>query len=287
MRSTRVIALGSVMTAALTLGGCASMISNAGAGLAGSISSAMLNQNDPEIVRDGTPAFMMMLDGMVESAPDDPALLSAAAELYAAYGAVFVDEPERAKKLTARGRDYGRRALCATEASTCGIWDEPYEAYVETLNGLGRAEVPVMYSFALSWMAYIQAHSDDWGALARLPEVRHTLARIQELDPDFRVAKVEQYLAVLNTIRPPALGGDFEAGQAHFEKALALAGEQDLSIKVDYAKYYARTLYDRELHDRLLNEVLEADAEQAGFVLTNTLSQAEARALLESADDYF
>lgn len=276
-----------VVALGFALGGCASVISNAGAGLAGNISSAMVNQNDPEIVRDGAPAFMMMLDGLVEQAPDDPALLSAAAELYASYGAVFVDEPDRARKLTTRARDYGRRALCATELSACGIWDKPFEAYVESLDAFGSADVPVMYSFALSWMAYIQAHSDDWGALARLPEVRQTLVQIQELDPGYREAKLEQYLAVLNTIRPPALGGNFEAGQAHFEKALSLAGEKDLSIKVDYARYYARTLYDRELHDRLLNEVMEADPDQAGFVLSNTLSQEEALALLETADEYF
>ena len=61
----------------------------------------------------------------------------------------------------------------------------------------------------------------------------------------------------------------------------------DLGIKVDYANYYARTLYDRELHDRLLNEVLAADPVQPGRTLFNTLAQRDARSLLDSADDYF
>ena len=30
-------------------------------------------------------------------------------------------------------------------------------------------------------------------------------------------------------------------------------------MKVEYARGYARTLYERELHDRLLTEVMEAD----------------------------
>ncbi len=62
---------------------------------------------------------------------------------------------------------------------------------------------------------------------------------------------------------------------------------RDLSIKVDCARYYARTLYDRELHDRLLNEVLTADPVHEGFTLFNTLAQEEAQELLDSADDYF
>ncbi len=92
---------------------------------------------------------------------------------------------------------------------------------------------------------------------------------------------------MLDTIRPPALGGNFETGLAHFKRALLLSEEKDLSIKVDYAKYYARTLYDRELHDRLLNEVLSADPVQRGLTLFNTLAQEDAKTLLNSADDYF
>lgn len=271
----------------LTLGACASLVSSAGAGLASNISTAMLNHNDPDIVRDGAPSFLLMLDGMVEQSPRDPALLSAAAELYAAYGVVFVDQPERAKKLTARAFDYGQRALCASAQEACGIQQLPYESFVSRLAVLGREDAAATYTFALSWLAYIRAHADEWGALARLPEVRATLQRLQAVDPEFRVAKVEHYLAVLNTIRPPALGGDFDAGREHFERAMALAGDRDLGIRVDYARYYARTLYDRELHDRLLNEVLAADPNHRGFVLMNTLAQSEARALLDSADDYF
>jgi hypothetical protein len=45
--------------------------------------------------------------------------------------------------------------------------------------------------------------------------------------------------------------------------------------------------YDRELHDRLLHEVLEADPQVPGLTLTNTLAQRQARVLLESADGYF
>lgn len=283
MRASRLL----IAALAMAFGGCASMISSAGAGLADSVSSAMLNQDDPEIVRDGAPAFLMMLDGFVEESPEDPALLRAASELYAAYGVVFVDQPERARKLTSRGREYGRRALCASEKASCGVWDLPYEEFVAGLAPVGVDDVASLYTFAFSWLAYIQAHSDDWGALARLPEVRESLSRVQRLDPGYRTAKVEHYLGVLQTIRPPALGGDFDAGKAHFEKAISLTDGRDLSIKVDYARYYARTLYERELHDRLLNEVLEADPDQENLVLGNTLAQVEARALLESADDYF
>ncbi len=267
--------------------GCASVMATAGGGLAGNLNKAILNQDDPALVRDGAPAYLLMLDSFVEGAPENVTVLSAAAELYSAYGVVFVNDPIRARKLTARGRSYGRRALCAAEKKACDIWELNYDDFIAQLQKLREKDAAALYTFGLSWIAYIQAHSDDWSALAKLPLAQATLKRVQEIAPDYEQANIEHFLAVLDTIRPPALGGDFEAGLAHYERAMSLSGGYDLSIMVDFARYYARTLYDRELHDQLLNEVLEADPVWPGYTLFNTLAQSEAEDLLESADDYF
>ena len=57
--------------------------------------------------------------------------------------------------------------------------------------------------------------------------------------------------------------------------------------KVMYAERYARLVFDRELHDRLLQEVLAAPVQVPGLTLGNTLAVARAKQLLASADDYF
>ena len=66
-----------------------------------------------------------------------------------------------------------------------------------------------------------------------------------------------------------------------------LSEGRNLMIKVLYARSYARLVFDRPLHDRLLGEVLAADPEMPGLVLTNTLARQEASELLAGADDYF
>ncbi len=91
----------------LLLGACASLMQSATSSMASNLSSAMLNQDDPETVRDGAPAYLLMLDSFIEGSPNDAAMLAAAAELYAAYGVVFVDDPERADRLTSRALAYG------------------------------------------------------------------------------------------------------------------------------------------------------------------------------------
>ena len=285
--TARALLLLPALASGLLVAGCVSMVASAGSGLAVNLNRAIMNQDDPQIVRDGAPAYLLMLDSFVEGAPENEAVLSAAAELYAAYGVIFVDDPIRARKLTTRGRDYGRRALCASQPRLCGIWDLPYDGFVRSLELADTQQVQALYTFGLSWMAWIQAHSDEFSALARLPQVQAVLRRVHVLAPRYEEANIEHYLAVLNTLRPPALGGDFDAGLRHFEKALSLSKGRDLSVQVDFARYYARTLYDRELHDRLLQEVLQADPEEPGLTLFNTLAQDEASELLASADDYF
>jgi len=269
------------------LAGCSTVMQSATSGLASNLNSAILNQDDPETVRDGAPAFLLMLDSFAEGAPDDAATLAAAAELYAAYGVVFVDDAARASRLTTRARSYGRQSLCASNRAACDIEDLSFPDFEAVLKEMTKKDAPSLFTFGLTGLAYIKVHSSDWGAMAKLPRVEATLQRVQDLDDQYQAVAVEHYLAVLNTIRPPALGGNFEAGKAHYEKALSLSAGKDLTINVDYARYYARTLYDRELHDRLLNEVLAANANENGYTLFNTLAQREARELLDSANDYF
>ena len=276
-----------VLCCVAALGGCASLMSQATSGLSSNVTAAILNQDDPETVRDGAPAFLLMLDSFVEGAPDDVGTLGTAAELYAAYGVLFVADPERAGKLTTRSLAYAERGLCASNRKACGMDGLPYSDYRDRLAKLGARDIESLYTYSLAWFAYIKVHAADMRALAKLPRAEAALKRVQTLDPDFNRTEVEHYLGVLSTIRPPALGGDFDGGRRHFENALQASGGRNLAVKVDFARYYARTLYERELHDRLLEEVLDADPVQQDLTLFNVLAQREARELLDSADEYF
>jgi hypothetical protein len=273
--------------ALVALSGCTTVIKSATNGMAANLNSAMLNQDDPELVRDGAPAYLLMLDSLVEGAPEDVAMLGAAAQLYAAYGVVFVDDAERARTLTRRARNYGERALCSQSETMCGAWNARFPDFEARLQELGSNDAPALYALAISWLAWIRSHSDDWSALADLPKVEAAFKRVQALRLQYQRSSVEHMLAVLNTIRPPALGGDFETGWAHYQRAIKLSGGRDLGVKVDLARYYARTLFDRDLHDETLRGVLEADPVAPGLTLFNTIAQRQARDLLATADDYF
>ena len=272
---------------ALMNSGCASMISSAASNFADNLSAAVINQNDPETVRDGAPAYILLLDSFLQGNPDDPMLLAAAANLYASYGAVFAEEPERAARLTERARNYSVKALCISFAPSCEWEGSTYEEYEASLADLGPKHADIVYAYSVSSLAYIRAHAEDWNALARLPHMNALLLRYLEIDDGEAEGTVYTYLGILATLRPPALGGEPEKGREYFETAIDLSSGNDLSAKVEYARGYARPLYERELHDRLLQEVLAADPESPGYTLTNVLAQRDATELLSSADDYF
>lgn len=272
---------------ATLVAGCGGIVSSIAGGFAEDLGSAVFNQPDPEIVADGAPAYLMLLDSLIEGNPESAVALGAASDLYAAYGAVFARDPDRAKILTNRALEYAERAVCIEIDEGC-LWPEAtFDEFEAALVEIDDDNAALAQTYAVASLAYIRAHSDDWAALARLPHVESLLLAVVEETPEAERGQLYNYLGILNTLRPPALGGQPEVGRDYFERAIELTGGKDLAIKVEYARGYARLLYEQELHDRLLNEVLSSDVKADGLTLTNTLAVSDAQALLASGADYF
>ena len=88
-----------------------------------SLSTAILDQDDVATVRDGAPAYLIMIDSFVAGDPENEDLLLAAAQLYGAYAGAFVEDPARRRRLSNRALGYARRGLCARSAPLCESLD--------------------------------------------------------------------------------------------------------------------------------------------------------------------
>jgi len=267
------------------------LLALSGCGLSGlqdGLSQAVMNQTDPQTIREALPTFLVLSDALVEADPDNEDRLAAAADLYSAFAVLYEQTPERGRLLSERARSYGERAFCSAADCPDGLTNLDYPAFMALLNELDdRDDVPVLFSYATGWLAWANAHRDDWSVLADLPKIEAVLTRVVTLQEEYRQGAAHVYLGILKTLRPPSLGGKPDEAKAHFERAIALSAGRNLGAKVDYAASYARLLYDRELHDRLLHEVLETPVEAPGLTLLNTLAQERAKRLLEGAEDYF
>jgi hypothetical protein len=257
-----------------------------GGAAADTLAAAVLNQDDPALVESGVPAYLLLIDGLISQSPNNASLLSAGAQLFALYGSRFAP-PDRAVTLTAKARRYGERAICLAHTPACQWEGAEYTRFVAELAEVGNRDLGPLYAYAVSWLSYLDATSEDWTAVAELPWVEAVLARALALDESYDRGALHGYLGILNSLRPPALGGKPDVAREHFERAIDLSGGRDLSIKVEYARRYARLVFDQELHDRLLTEVLDAPADAPLFTLFNVLAKQEAQTLLASSKEYF
>lgn len=276
-----------MLLAACAMCACGSVVRRATNQFADNLTGAILDSDDPGTVRDGVPAYLLLIDGIIESDPQNAEALLAGSKLYGAYAGGFVDDATRAKRLANRAYDYGRRALCVNEKDLCAALDAPFETFAAALAKTGSGAVPALYGFASAWAGRIQLNTSDWNAIADLPKLQALLLRIVALDPTYDNGGAYLYLGVINSIRPASLGGKPEQGKAYFDKALEYSGGKNQMVRVLYAQFYARLVFDQELHDRLLNEVLTADPVAPRLTLVNTLAKGRAKALLESGKDYF
>ena len=292
-KSTRLVILLTVVKLLLILpgicaiSGCSFIISKATGDLVSNLSAAILNNDDLATVESGGPAYLLMVDGLVQGEPDNVSLLCSAAKLYTAYTTVFIKDKIRAKKLTDKALSYAFRAVCARRPEACSMRSNRYRAFVEIIAGMNVKYVPVLYALGEAWAGWIQAHKDSLIAIAELSRVEAIMKRVVELDELYEDGGAHFYLGVFSTLLPPALGGRAEEGRKHFEQAIEISGGRNLMVKVTFARQYARLMFDRRLHDRLLHEVLKANPNFPGYTLINTLARQEAQELLDSADNYF
>lgn len=255
--------------------------------IARSLSSGIANQSDIELVKTGIPSYVLLLDGMITENPDSPELYLAGAKLYGTYANFVYDDPERVEVLSRKAFNYSKKSLCLTASNWCDADKQPIDKYLTLLADVTADNLEVLYTFGVTWASYIDSHKSDWDAIADLPKVKATMQRILELDDAFEEGGAHLYIGMLETVVPPTLGGKPGIAKSHFERVMEITKGRNLMAKVLYAERYARPMFNRELHDRLLYEVVEDDPQEPGLTLLNIVAQKKAKQLLESADEFF
>lgn len=260
----------------------------AAAHTAGDVARATATYADPTVARAGTPAYLMLLDGLIQAAPRRKELLVAGCRAYTSYASMLREpDPERLSFLYARARDYGFRAL-STKRDFRRAFSGELEEFALFLEDFDREDVPALFWTATAWAGWIQANPDEVEALAELPMLEATMRRLLHLDESFYYGGPHLLLASYLAARPAVLGGNLQEARKHFERAFALGADQTLMAKVLFAKYYALRTRDRALFETTLRQVLAAPADTVPeLTLSNVLAKEQARELLEKVDVYF
>jgi tetratricopeptide (TPR) repeat protein len=279
-----------LMTVSAT--GCGRIIIYSARPLVDDINRSFMQQQDIDLAEQGTPTFLLFLDGLIVHSPKDKTLLLSGAKAYSSYTAAFVGDkyPERNKILAEKAREYAFRAFSLHNRKFAKAKDKPHSEFVTYLPSFGEKDLPYLFYVATCWAGWIQANSESWDAIADLPKVQSLFERTIELDESFYYGASHTFMGVLLTIRPPSLGGRPEEARKHFERALELGQGRFLPTYVMYAKHYAKLVYKEKLFNDLLDSVLDSPVDEISeLILINRLARRQARDLIDDArkEEYF
>ncbi len=271
----------------LSVSACGQLISNAKKEFAQDLSATILEFDDPEIIKKGVPAYLILISSMIKGDPENPDLLESGARLYAAYASGFSDSATSKTALANRAFEYASHAICIRDENFCDVKRLSYFEFKKRLAAVEKVQAEALLIFVSSWAGVIEANSSDWNAVAELPKVKAGIECVLEIDETVNNGNAHLYMAVMESLLPRALGGKPELAKKHFDRAIEISNGENLMAKVLYAEKYARMLFDRELHDELLQQVIDAESGPRDQMLINTLAKQRAVELLLGGDEYF
>lgn len=267
------------------LNGCTSLLITR---MVGPTVENLQQQKDVDLVCEGAPSFLLMIDSMLASKPDDVKLLITATQAYGAYTAALdvCGRQERAKALTEKAREYGLGLL--VQAEVCKGRKVPLDVMRQNLQNYGKGDVPSLFWGAYGWAIWLQYQSGAPAALSDFLRVEQIMLRVIELDEGFYHGSAHLFLGMYYGARSVMLGGKPELSKYHFGRALALSDRHFLAVQVAYAQSYARTNFDLDLYRDLLQEVLDFDLEsRPDLYLANQVAKRQARQLIQEMELYF
>ena len=242
-------------------------------------------QSDIDLVCEGAPAYLLMIDSLIESDPANRELLLLGAKSYSGMVAALEScsaDPQRLQTLSLKAKSYGQRLL----STYIPLEKSRSEQFDDNLARLRKSDAEDLFWGTFGWLTWVQHQSGSPASMADLPAIERLMARILELDESVENGSVHLFFGALYGAKPQMIGGDTKRSRTHFERALELSDRMFLIVQTTYAETYGRMAFDRELHDSLLREVLEFELERAPEnTLTNQIAKRKARQLLD--EDYF
>jgi len=267
---------------------CASIIVNP---MLDPLTISMQKQTDLELLQEGAPSLLLLLDGLIAGDPENEKLLMTATRLYGAYAAILYEDgqTERAVNMSIKARDYGVSLLNHLPALK-SIEGQTRQALGEIQSSLQKIkpdQIGNLFWGAFGWATWIQFQEGAPAAMADLPIVESIMLRVIELDESFYYGGAHIFLGSYYGSRPQVYGGKPDASREHFERALEINKRQFLLTQVSYAQTYARMMYDRELYLKLLSEVLEQPLTDSDMASSNKLAKVTAAKLIQQVDEFF
>ena len=249
---------------------------------------SLQKQTDLELLEDGAPSLLLLLDGLIAKDPNNERLLMTATKAYGAYAVTLHEagKTQRAVNMSIKARDYGI-SLINRLPGLERLGDQRLADIERALARISSAQVGYLFWGAYGWATWIQYQEGAPAAMADLPMVESIMLRVVELDESYYHGGAHIFLGSYYGSRPQIYGGKPETSRKHFERALEINKRMFLLTQVAYAQTYARMMFDRELYLQLLTEVLAQPIIDSDMASSNQLAKVMAERLINQTDEFF
>jgi predicted anti-sigma-YlaC factor YlaD len=298
---------GILFACVLLLGsGCGALRRNAIRSLAGVFSdppgsNVLVQDDDPELIRDALPFALKTYEALLASDPENRDLCRATADGFVKYANAFVHEEakrleevdfqrsqylrQRATKLYLRGRDY---ALAGLTLDCPDFERKLREDPKRVLHALSAKDVPLLFWAAAGWAGAISADVNNMSLVADLPIAEAMMRRALELDKDFEDGAIYEFFIMYEGSRSEAMGGSTERAWEHFDSVVRLTRGEKASPYVSLASTVAVRKQDYKTFKDLLHKALGIDPDAVPkWRLANILAQEKAQWLLDHSTELF
>lgn len=253
---------------------------------------------DPELAEEAIPFGLKTMESVLASTPRHEGLLLALASGFTSYAYGFVEHEafevkledldeskflqKRAMDLYWRAKAYGFRCLSVDHPDfEARLGEKPDEVMAR----MRQEDVPKLYWSAAAWGLGIAASNFEPSAVVDLPLVKTMVQRALEIDEDWEMGALHDFMVVLETYLPD---GDLERAEQHHLRALELTGGNRVGTHVSYAENIAVRRQDGAAFVEHLKRALQVDLEALPSErLANTISKDRARMLLDRSADLF
>lgn len=279
-----------IIASALLFTGCIQAIAiNTVGGIIDNGFEALTEEQDLDFAGKALPANLKLLEVMLKSDPDNERILLLLSQGYSSYALGFVEDtdPDRAKILYLRGRDFALRLL-RKDARMSAALDGSLDDLNAVLARRGKDDVPAIFWAAFGWGSYVYLSLTEPAAIADLPRTEAMMQFVVAKDPAFYYGGAHVFLGTLYGSRPRLLGGDVEKSRQHFDAAMQISGGKFLMTQVYCARSLAVQTMDEQLFDELLGAVNSTSLEVLPeFRLANAIAKRKAGLLAARKDELF
>jgi len=252
--------------------------------------SAIFEESDLTMAEQSIPANITLLEALYRSkGKDDDHLALLLTQAYTGYALGFVEDkdPERAKALYMRAREYGLSVLRKNKQFNA-VFDGGSEEFRSGVALFSKDDVPIIFWTANAWGNLIKLSLADPSVIADLNKVNSLMEFVLRNDENFYYGSAHLYFGTMLATVPKNLGGKPDSAKAHFNKCFEIGGGKFLLPYVYLAQSYAVQVQDKALFESSLKTVDDASIdilpEQR---LVNAIAKQKGKELLAKENDLF